>query len=143
MTESSGSALVRINLLLAALGAVVGGLASIPLTWLGKIIAGAPHPATMANYAWNIEVFAIMGALFGPFLAWSALRRVPLWRAALEPGAGAVVGALLGMMTGSSELFVLFAAGGVTLTAWRLNHQYRDRTLLKSGADDTPNRLRS
>ena len=131
--QGSGSAVLRVNLLLAALGAVVGILASIPLTWIGKLIAAAPDPATTANYLWNMQAFGIMGALFGPILAWSTLRRVPLWRAALEPAAGAVIGAILGMMLGSAALILLLAAGGVTLTSWRLNYWYRAGALPKSG----------
>ena len=115
----------RINLLLALLGAVVGALAAIPLTWVGKVLSGAP-PADLANYLWNIRAFGIMGAMFGPLLAWSSLRAVPLWRAALEPAIGAVIGAALGMMTGSGGLFVLGTAAGLALPAWRLNRVYRE-----------------
>jgi hypothetical protein len=141
VAQSSGSAVLRVNLLLAALGAVVGILASIPLTWIGKLLAGAPDPATAANYLWNMQAFGIMGALFGPILAWSTLRRVPLWRAALEPAAGAIVGATLGMMLGSAVLLLFLAACGITLTAWRLNHAYRESASLKSGGRDRPSRL--
>jgi|CXWL01.1.fsa_nt_gi hypothetical protein len=125
MTERPNWAVLRINLLLAILGAVVGALASIPLTWVGKLIAGAP-PATFVNYLWNMRAFSFIGAMFGPVLAWSSLRIVPLWRAALEPAIGAVIGAALGMMTGSGGLLVLGAAVGVALPAWRLNRVYRD-----------------
>ncbi|MBP9898234.1 MAG: hypothetical protein KBF28_07680 [Gemmatimonadales bacterium] len=115
----------RINLLLALLGAVVGALAAIPLTWVGKVLSGAP-PADLANYLWNMRVFGIMGALFGPMLAWSSLRNVPLWRAALEPTIGALVGAALGMATGSEALFLLGTVAGLALPAWRLNRVYRE-----------------
>lgn len=133
-------AYLRVNLLLVALGAVVGVLAAIPLTWIGKLIAGAPD-ATVANYLWNMRAFGMMGAMFGPILGWSALRRVPLWRAALEPAAGAVLGATIGMLFGSGGLMLLLAATGVTLTAWRLNRVYREPALLAQ--PETPRSLQS
>lgn len=116
---------LRIYLLLMALGAIGGALASIPLTWLGKVIAQAPDPTTIANYWWNMRAFAIMGALFSPVLTWSSMRRVPLWRTICEPAIGGLVGALLGILLGSVGLFLLLAAGGICLAAWRLNYSYR------------------
>ncbi|MBK6495409.1 MAG: hypothetical protein IPG05_09945 [Gemmatimonadetes bacterium] len=59
-------------------------------------------------------------------LAWSSLRSVPLWRAALEPTIGALVGAALGMATGSEALFLLGTVAGLALPAWRLNRVYRE-----------------
>ncbi|MEO8479949.1 MAG: hypothetical protein ABI542_10000 [Gemmatimonadota bacterium] len=134
----SGSTL-RIYLLLMALGAIGGALASIPLTWLGKVITEAPDPATLANYVWNMRAFAIMGALFSPILTWSSMRRVPLWRTILEPAIGGLVGAVLGFFLGSEGLFLLLSAGGVGLAAWRLNRSYRDPVpaLHPAGADQS------
>lgn len=132
----------RINLLLAVLGGVVGALAAIPLTWVGKVLSGAP-PADLANYLWNMRVFGIMGALFGPMLAWSSLRNVPLWRAALEPAIGALAGAALGMLTGADSLFVMGAALGLALPVWRLNRVYRAQGQLPESADPTSERLES
>lgn len=126
MTEGARGARLQISFILALLGAIVGALVAIPVTWLGKIIAEAPDPATLSNYLWNMRVLAIMGAVFGPLLAWSSLRRVPLWRAALEPGLGALVGAILGMLTGSDALFLLATACGVWLPAWRLQRVFRE-----------------
>ena len=113
--------LIRINLLLVALGAVVGALVSIPLTELGKIIAQAQEPADTANYIWNAWSFGIIGAVLAPLLGWSWLRRVPLWRAALEPAALGLLGALAGMASGIGALSILGAIAGVTFSSWRLN----------------------
>lgn len=140
MSRDSRGTVLRVNLLLATMGAVVGILAAFPITWIGKIAAGAPEPATMANYFWNMRAFGVMGAVFGPILAWSTLRRAPLWRAALEPAAGGVVGALLGLLTGSAALFLLFAASGVTLTGWRLNRTHRDKPGLDPGGSQSSRR---
>ena len=72
-------------------GAVAGAVICIVLTVAGKVVAGAP-PATLANYRWNAIAFAAMGACVTPLVTWSALRRVPLWRAVAEPLLGGVVG---------------------------------------------------
>jgi hypothetical protein len=69
MSRESRGTVLRVNLLFATMGAIVGILAAIPITWIGKIVAGAPQPATMANYLWNMRAFGIMGAVFGPVLA--------------------------------------------------------------------------
>ena len=137
MSRESRGTVLRVNLLLATMGAIVGILAAIPITWIGKIVAGAPQPATMANYLWNMRAFGIMGAVFGPVLAWSTLRRVPLWRASLEPAAGGIIGALIGMLTGSAALFLLFAASGIALAAWRLNRSHRETPGLTPGGRES------
>lgn len=125
MAKPGSGSTMRIYLLLMVLGAIGGALASIPLTWIGKVIAEAPDPATLANYVWNMRVFAIMGALFSPILTWSSMRRVPLWRTIIEPALGGVVGAVLGFFSGSVGLFLMLSAGGIGLATWRLNHSYR------------------
>lgn len=119
----------RVNLLLIVLGAIGGAVAAIPLTYLGKWIAGAPDPATVANYLWNMGAFAVMGGLFSPTLTWSAMRRVPLWRAVVEPAIGGVVGSILGFLSGSGAAFLLLAASGIGVAAWRLNYAYRERDM--------------
>lgn len=137
MGRGSNGSMLRINLLLMLLGAVAGALAAIPLTWLGKVISGAPDPATLANYLWNMRVFAVMGALFAPVLAWSSLRRVPLWRAALEPTVGGLLGALLGMwlgtLTGVESLMIFLSAGGVAAASWRVHRAYAAQGLIVGG----------
>lgn len=134
MARGSNGSMLRINLLLMLLGAVAGALAAIPLTWLGKVISGAPDPATLANYLWNMRVFAVMGALFAPVLAWSSLRRVPLWRAALEPTAGGLIGMVLGIwigtLIGSEALMLFLSAGGIGAACWRLNRSYSHKSLI-------------
>lgn len=124
MTEPSGRSVLRVTLLLMALGAVMGALAAIPLTMIGKVIAGA-DPATFANYLWNARAFGIMGALTGPLIAWAWLRRVPLWRAALQPTVGGLLGATAGMLIGVGTAFVGLAITGIGLGAWQANRAYR------------------
>ncbi|MES2307014.1 MAG: hypothetical protein V4558_16045 [Gemmatimonadota bacterium] len=139
MSNGTRAGLFRINLLLVVLGAVAGALAGIPLTWLGKIISGAPEPATLATYLWNARAMAVMGAVFAPLLAWSTMRRVPLWRAALETAAGGLVGAIIGMMLASGGLMLFLAGAGISLSAWRLNRAYPERMRVGDGnADETP-----
>ncbi len=117
---------VRVNLFLAALGAVGGALAAVPITILGKLITGAP-PATGANYLWNMGAFAVIAAIGSPFLTWSALRRVPLWRAMAEPAAGAILGGAAAFALGTPMAFLLLMPLGIGAATWRLQHAFRER----------------
>lgn len=118
------SALLRVNLLLALLGAVMGALVAIPFTWIGHWVTEAPWPLSIDPFIWNMWTFGIMGALFGPVLAWSALRRVPLWRAALEPALGCLIGGTAGLVFASVPLMYFLALGGSYLAAWRLRRRF-------------------
>ena len=80
-------------------GALAGAVFGFVLTPVGKVIADAP-PADAANYLWNAGVFALMGAALAPIVTWSALRNVPLWRAVVEPLAGAAIGAAAAVLLG-------------------------------------------
>ena len=123
-SPSRFAALLRVNLLLALLGAVMGALVAIPFTWIGHIVTQAPWPLTITSYTFNMLPFGIMGACFGPVLAWSALRRVPLWRAALEPALGCLIGGTIGLLLVNAPLMYSLALGGSFLAAWRLRRLY-------------------
>jgi hypothetical protein len=123
---------LRITGLLVAFGAIAGGSGAIPLTFLGKLIFGAPA-GSLENYVWNVGAFAVLGALFCPVLAWSAMRRVPLWRAISEPAIGAVIGAVGGMLLGSGTAFLGLAAAGIAAATGRLTFAYRERRELPTG----------
>ncbi len=132
----------RVNLVLASFGAVCGALAAIPITALGKLVAGAP-PATMSNYLWNVGVFAAMAAIGSPFLTWTALRRVPLWRAIGEPAVGAVAGGAVALALGAPVAFLLLLPIGIGAATWRLHREYRQRAAasfarFSSGDRETP-----
>ena len=120
---------LRINVLLASLGALGGAIAALPITALGKILTGAP-PATASNYLWNIGVLAAVAAIGSPFLTWSALRRVPLWRAIAEPGAGAVAGGAIALGLGAPVAFLVLMPVGIGVAAWRLHYAYREPALV-------------
>ena len=105
--DPSFSARRRLKAGLIVAGAVAGAVFGIALTKMGKLVAGAP-PATIGNYAWNALVFGIMAAVVSPVVAWSALRRVPLWRTIVEPLAIAVAGGVAAVAAGAPLLlFVL------------------------------------
>ena len=109
----------QITALLVVGGALVGALVGLALTVLGKIVAGAP-PATAANHLWNATAFAVLGALLAPTVTWASLRHVALWRALVEPLAGAVLGAAVGVLLGSGIVFLLLAPIGAVLALVRL-----------------------
>jgi hypothetical protein len=122
-TERTRAAL-RITALLMLLGAMAGALLSVPMTIVGKLMAGAA-PADVANYLWNLRAFAILGAVAGPVLGWTSLRRVPLWRAALEPAVAGLLGAVAGFLIGTDFGFLAGSTLGIALATVRLNHVHR------------------
>ncbi len=107
-------------------GAAAGAILGAAITPLGKMVAGAP-PADLANYVWNAISFGIMGACAAPIVAWSTLRKVPLWRTSVEPLAGAIAGAGIGMLTGSGYLFLALVPLGAAAAAARLAAVNRHR----------------
>jgi hypothetical protein len=113
-------------------GALAGAVVGMAMTVLGKIVAGAP-PADAANYLWNASAFGVIGAILGPKVTWTTLRRVPLWRTVAEPLAGAVLGATIGVLLGSGVVFLLLAPLGATAAVARLGRAYRPKQVLDRG----------
>ncbi len=126
----------HIILTVCLVGGIAGALVSVPITWLGKAVAGAP-PATWANYMWNMRVLGVMGAVIGPMVMWSALPRVPLWRAVVEPMSACVLAALTGAILGSGFLFLGLPVLAIALASWRLNYAYREPPSLLSPDDNS------
>jgi len=116
----------KVTAVLAVLGAIAGGAAAIPLTFFGKIISGAPNPATLHEYAWNIRVLAVMGAVFSPVFAWGALRHVPIWRAVVEPALAAIAGSIVSMLV-MPALFPFTASGPAVASTHLLSKRYENR----------------
>lgn len=110
-------------------GAVAGIIFGIVLTRLGKIVAGAP-PATLANYAWNAAVFGVVAGVVSPLIAWSELRRAPLWRTVLEPLGYALAGGAAAVVVGSGALLLALPPLGLALGYVRLHRRYPDRPAL-------------
>ena len=109
-------------------GIVSGAIVGMALTVLGKIVTEAP-PATFPNYVWNMVAFGLFGAIIGPIVTWSALRRVPLWRAMLEPVVAGVAGAAIGVAIGSEALFLALVPVGIIAAVTRLGFVYREKSL--------------
>lgn len=107
-------------------GALAGAALGIALTPLGKLVAGAP-PADTANYLRNAVAFAVMGACAGPAVTWLALRNAPFWRTVVEPLAGSIVGAGVGVLLGSGALFLALIPVGGAVAATRLALSNRPR----------------
>ena len=117
---------LRLGLIIA--GVVGGAIVGAALTILGKIVTGAP-PATIPNYVWNIVAFGLFGAVIGPIVTWSALRRVPLWRTMIEPVVAGVAGAAIGVAVGSPVLFLALLPVGIIAAVTRLGFVYREKSL--------------
>ena len=120
-----------LNLGLTVGGALAGAAFGVVLTRLGKIVAGAP-PATLANFAWNAAVFGVMAGIVTPIVAWTALRRAPLWRTVVEPLAYAVAGGSVAVILGVPALLLLLPPVGLALGVVRLQRRYQDPYLLPS-----------
>ena len=131
---SAVKARLAAGLVLAGAGA--GAIAGAVLTPLGKLVAGAP-PATLANYAWNMAAFGLLAAVVSPLVTWSALRRAPLWRTVVEPLAGALVGAGVGVALGSGAAFIFLAPVGLVAAMVRLGRHYGEpaSSRLSAGGD--------
>lgn len=114
----------RLHLGLTLAGALAGAVAGAALTPIGKAVAGAP-PATFENYLWNMCAFGLLAAIASPLVTWSAFRRVPLWRTVVEPMAGAILGAGVGLALGSGAAFLLLAPLGLVAAMGRLARRYR------------------
>ena len=115
---------LRLGLIIA--GIVGGAIVGAALTILGKIVGGAP-PATIPNYVWNMVVFGLFGAVIGPIVTWTALRRVPLWRTILEPVVAGVAGAAIGVAVGSGVLFLALVPVGIIAAVARLEFVFREK----------------
>ncbi len=124
--DSSVATSRRLTLGLTIAGAASGAIGGAVLTVLGKIVAGAP-PATAANYLWNVALFGVVGAVFGPAITWGTLRHVPLWRTVVEPLAAGVGGAIVGVLAGSGTLFLVLPVVGIGAAIARLDFAYRTR----------------
>jgi MFS family permease len=117
----------RLKTGLVVVGLVCGAVVGIAMTILGKIVAGAP-PATLSNYLINIAWLAAFGAVIGPVVTWTALRRVPLWRTVVEPLLAGIAGGAIGVALGSGWLFLALVPIGVGAAATRLGYAYREKT---------------
>ena len=110
---------------LGALGGVVAGVVLPPL--ISRIVGA--FPPTPEVYIRNITIMAGFGAVFGPVLAWSMMRYVPLWRTVLEPAIAAVAASIVSALVAPSW-FAVMVPSAVILAAWRLNRGYRGRSEL-------------
>ena len=117
---------------ISGLGALGGAVAGVVLPPLISRIVGA-FPPTPEVYVRNITIMAGFGAVFGPVLAWSMMRFVPLWRSVLEPAIAAIAASIVSALVAPS-LFAVLVPGAVILAAWRLNRAHRGQPELVKGS---------
>ena len=91
----------------AVTGAICGLLALAPLVIAGWLRAPSGYnPVVLSEVgAWAAAAGAALGAIFGPLLAWSILRHVPLGRVILWAGVGTVLGSFAGWALTANALF--------------------------------------
>jgi hypothetical protein len=82
---------------------------------------------------WAFACGASLGAVLGPTLAWTLLRRVPLWRLLLEPAVGTIAGAFLGWAVADNwwlrgiPTILTFAFTGTIAASLRLRFATHER----------------
>lgn len=127
-SEGGGFVRLKITAALAGLGALGGAVSGVVLTYLGNIISGYPVTPGIDVYAWNVGIMVGLGAVFGPPFAWTALRRVPLWRTLLEPAVAGILTSVGAMLFLPEALFPLLVPAAIFAAAGRLAFVYRDRS---------------
>lgn len=127
-TSRTGGGFIRLKITsaLAGIGAMGGAVAGVTLTFLGNVISGYPVTPGLDVYLWNAGIMAGLGAVCGPPLAWTMLRRVPLWRSLAEPALAGIAGSVVAMLLAPS-LFPVLVPGAILASALRLVYAYRDR----------------
>jgi hypothetical protein len=118
---------LQVTALLSAGGAVVGALTAVALSFLATAVGNATTPVGRVEYYYGPIGFAFVGAIGTPALTWLLMRRVPLWRAIIEPAVGGVLGTLVALSTiplFHPPLLVqpLCVLGGIGIAALRLRH---------------------
>jgi hypothetical protein len=123
--QSSLVTRLKITGTLAAIGGVCGAVAGGALTYLGHVVTGYPGPVELGIYLGNAGIMAVIGGTVAPFLAWSVLRTVPLWRAIAEPSAAALG---VGMLTMSfaPSLFGVVEPIAILGAILRLRREFRE-----------------
>jgi hypothetical protein len=114
-------------------GVVAGAVFGVGLTWIGKIVTGAP-PATPGTYAWNAVVLGVIAGIVSPVVSWTALRRVPLWRTIIEPLAYALAGGAAAVVLGTPVLVLALPPAGLALGFFQLHRRYSNPRVLPSTA---------
>jgi hypothetical protein len=115
---------------LATIGAAVGAATAPLLSVLATTVANLSLQAGTVGYSFDPTGFAVVGAIGIPALAWLLMRRVPLWRAVLEPAVGGALGLLLALASiPIVELPLIFQPllilAGTVGAALRLRHAHQ------------------
>jgi hypothetical protein len=135
---------LQVTGLLAGCGALVGALTAVGLSFLATVVAQALTPTGRVEYFYSPTQFAILGAIGTPLLAWSLMRRVPLWRAISEPAIGGIIGTLVALATipllQAPLLPALCVPLGILGAALRLRwvHRASEGVELRSGTSGLP-----
>jgi hypothetical protein len=79
---------------IAGVGALTGAAAATTLNFVSAVVIQGSDPSGLVFYHWKPGAFAVAGAIAAPLLAWSVLRRAPVWRVVAEPAAAATVAAI-------------------------------------------------
>ncbi len=113
-------------------GAIISGFVSLPRLWTELVIMPPFWAILVYTSFWG----AAAGIVLGPILAWTLLRRAPLWRAVTETALATAIG--VGVVFALSAPFAAFV-GALTLAplaaALRLRHEVRERRSLPAAGN--------
>lgn len=121
---------------LGALGGAVGGLIVGSLWYLPRLWTPVTTTVWFDPPFWAVARFAAIwgaaaGVILGPILAWTLLRRAPLWRAVTETAVAAALGTGLALMFSVGDALLLATAVASPLAAAvRLRHEVREQAVL-------------
>jgi hypothetical protein len=112
----------------SVLGALCGTLALLPIPLLHALHPSPDDAFISLSEAAPVAaaIGAVLGAVSGPTLAWSLLRRAPIWRVLLEPVVGTIAGSFVGWFVAYRGWFpgipaiLSLAFAGASLAALRL-----------------------
>ena len=126
MTQRRIGRIIAVTALLAALGGVAGGLGGLLIVAAVALLVRSGAGGLMVALEIGSAVGFAFGLLAGPTLAWTMLRRAPIWRAIGETALAAGMASTLAVvMSWSLIQSVWWAAAASLAAAFRLRYAYR------------------
>src|SRR3954469_1088592 len=119
---------LKVLALLLALGGVSGALVGVSIAFvLFHGTQGVEVAGDLGLYGAAALAGALVGALTGWPIAFTLLRRVPLWRATVQVAGAAGLGAAVGMQSNVPFVWPVAALVMALAMALWLRYQYRNR----------------
>lgn len=107
---------LAITAALAAVGAVVGALVgAVAIAFVELLEVGSIDPASPLVLGAAL-IGGVAGVFLGPLVAWTTMRRAPIWKAIAGTAAGATIGLIVGyLLAVIYDLGLMWPIGGALL----------------------------